>query len=330
MKNLLLGLLFVCLAAGIHAQPTLTGATNNPVAGERFGLVRTQDTGIATGTSGPGITWNLSTIKTYDTSVNTFGDCDIAAHCDSFPDANLFANTMGGHFYYVTNAAELSVTGLWALNRAHYTDKQSLLKYPVTYGDTWYDTYAYTYPGHYVHGIDTFIADAWGTLILPSGTHTNVVRFYDITHHTDSVSPSTVTSSRMNRHIFYKPDFHWPLLVVYFGMVDGEYVTNYASYTVQLPPAPSFVNSAVSTNGISVSPNPATDLLHIHLQTPLAGSAHATLTDMTGRTISTHTYDLHTGANTMTYDIATLPAGIYLLQVNTPTEHYVQKVMVQR
>lgn len=68
----------------------------------------------------------------------------------------------------------------------------TIIKYPTTYGDTWSDEYAGVSSGfggssNFAGTTGTWTADGYGTLVLPSGTITNVLKI-----HLESVESNVV------------------------------------------------------------------------------------------------------------------------------------------
>ncbi len=79
------------------------------------------------------------------------------------------------------------------------------------------------------------------------------------------------------------------------------------------------VNQPTVKESLSIYPNPTNDILHIN------GPANSTflLTTLTGQLISQ-------GCNTNTINVASLPAGIYLLRITTESGVSVERVTVER
>lgn len=65
-------------------------------------------------------------------------------------------------------------------------------------------------------------------------------------------------------------------------------------------------------------PNPATDCIHLTLNTPAAAQASFTLYTAEGRMIQRWTRQVSAGSSTVAFDLGAIPAGAYLLQAQTP------------
>ncbi len=97
-------------------------------------------------------------------------------------------------------------------------------------------------------------------------------------------------------------------------------------------PPPMAVNetSTNSENRMSVYPNPATQQFHTVLDAGKQGTALMTITDMTGKTISSRTLTVVKGAQTITTSLNGYTPGIYFVNVNTGDAVYTQKLVVIR
>jgi hypothetical protein len=93
------------------------------------------------------------------------------------------------------------------------------------------------------------------------------------------------------------------------------------------PAVVSGVESAGSTGRLVVSPNPTGQLLHVLFPLTLKSPGSMRLYSATGKPLLE--VQPATGARTCTLDVSALPAGIYWLQVNTPREKWVRKVVKQ-
>ena len=106
----------------------------------------------------------------------------------------------------------------------------------------------------------------------------------------------------------------------------GDTIFVYDAWIVKLSPVSSTPDFSTDPEVLHLSPNPTTALLNIRLSDPYAMDAY-TLSDLAGRTLRT----AHFGQTVQetTLNTADLPKGMYLLQVRSGGQVFVQKVVVQ-
>lgn len=80
---------------------------------------------------------------------------------------------------------------------------------------------------------------------------------------------------------------------------------------------------------MKVYPNPAKDNLFVTFNMPESGSMALKLMDMTGKVVLVDAFEATVGENSHTVNVSNLKAGMYLLQMETPTGKMIQKVLVQ-
>lgn len=91
--------------------------------------------------------------------------------------------------------------------------------------------------------------------------------------------------------------------------------------TIMGPPYCNTGVASVAPSGFALSPNPSTG--SFTMQLPQGSTAHATITDVAGRTVSNLVISHNTPINTV------LPPGIYILHVTTPTGSWRSKLVIQ-
>jgi subtilisin-like proprotein convertase family protein len=83
-----------------------------------------------------------------------------------------------------------------------------------------------------------------------------------------------------------------------------------------------------SQSGIAAYPNPFTGMLNVQLELPQAAPVEISFTDLSGRTVLTMpVQQLSAGQQTISMDVRQLPAGVYLLRVQTGNVVCVQRVV---
>ena len=344
MKNPVL--LFVLLVFSLHsfAQPTLTGATSNPVIGDVFYNNLCNSDGVVIGAAGAGITWDYSAlIDTLDDTTRVV-PCTSTPYCDSFP-GTMFAEIRlpdSVYIYCTANASHLSnIGGHFALSSGGvgylYCDRpENLLRYPINYGASWMDTTRYWYHPSFAYShvfyAMNYIADGYGTLITPFGTFADVIRLHLTTYTTDSdytTGTLQVFYYRSETYYWYKPGFHFSLLQIGTEndiTTDDQLSIDMVEYSSG--PALSGVREVnYHTPSITVFPNPSKDAIHIRSNNGHLQDLQMTLYDMTGREILTSITSQN--PDEVTIPVSSFPAGVYILKVQNSYGSVIKKVEVE-
>lgn len=126
------------------------------------------------------------------------------------------------------------------------------------------------------------------------------------------------------------------------GLVVGDLISNRAS--VYLDDQPAFITASAITTvqaivtgeltaapafGANVWPNPATGMVKVEAYVPQAGALTLRLWDVTGRLALTQQHRVAAGIWQQPVDLSHLPAGLYLLDVQTPTARLSRRLVVQ-
>ncbi len=337
MKRASLLIMAIFGALWSFAQPTITAATNNPVVGDKFFIHYCDTTGVSKGAAGTMVTWNLASLASVFTDSIEYIACAPTPYCDSFPGSTMASTSDGSWYdYYLTDVGQFAANGSHGTSIAtYYSDPGAMMKYPMTFGSIAADSSDYVSGGSaYVTTTDSFIADASGTLILPSGTYSNVLRVHVITYERDSFDFGTpsVDTFRSEAYFWYTPGYHSPLLVMFYDTSgSGVAALSGVYYSPYIPPTAVAGDIADRGRGLFVYPNPANEILNIKLNATTATEATISITDIAGRVVAEPLKQkVVAGNNTISYSTASLPPGMYLLRVNTAQENYVEKISIQR
>lgn len=174
-------------AASAVAQPTIT-ADNLPIVGDH--VVIAICSGVpAPGDAGENVTWDMSGLTELEEQYFDFVAPSSTVSGTRFPDATFCGVSWDdSHSFYSDTSGGLAVEG-YAVEVAPgdsalsiYSDPEQLVSLPYTYGTKYVDTFA---GDHLALGFSVpfsgtldFEADGYGTLILPTGTYENVVRYH--------------------------------------------------------------------------------------------------------------------------------------------------------
>ena len=312
MKKLLSYIaLSLCCAASLVAQPTLTAATNTPMVGDRMYFHYCDTTSVTTGVSGPAVTWNFATLNQNVIDTVAYITCASTPYCDSFPGSTIASTDLhSNYYYYKTSASAFTYMGYATPSTTDkYTDLNDFLYFPLTYNSAHTDTALSPLGGtSYYSYIDSFKCDAYGTLILPSGTYNNVLRVHETQYGTQYIT-GIYTHTRYDYYSWYIADTHAPVLSLIYDTSGGGGTSKirYVYYTTRLTTGVVDINNSLVF--IKLSPNPANELLTIDITDNI--TADYTINNTIGSRVLQGTIS---GAGNK-IDISGLPTGIYYINV---------------
>ncbi len=329
-KITFLSMFIVLLISGrIIAQPTLTAANSNPVVGNTF--IQHQFGYIVPGTSGANASWDFSGVPALTTITHTYSLPSATPYAAQFPNANLASkiNSGGTIYYSYFNASNSSYTfnGMnipTMLTSMPYTDPEKLLSFPFTYNSTFTDTFATTISGYDRHGTVTMIADAYGSITLPYGTITDVLRVKSTQTYADYSSGSAVTNYVSTNYYWYKPGIHYCVFQLSQLYVNGNLNKQYGLYLDQSNVG--ITDNALTQNTINCYPNPAKDKITIDLlQIPTSNKNNITVSDLSGKELIKQ--ELNQFSNKTEIDISSLSAGIFFMKLVCDDKVEIMKIV---
>ena len=312
------------------AQPILSAASNNPVAGDVFYGHVSDTTGVTPGASGATVTWNFATLPTVYMDTVNFVSCTVAPDCGTFSGSNLAIMSSTTDFsYFNEGPAGLTMLGYVSGGMSSpYVSGLDVFYYPLSYNSTHTDTAIMDYAGFDIQHIsDSFVYDAYGTLILPTGTFTNAVRVHKISITRDSsfaIPTWDVSVSRTDDYFWYVSGIHFPLLQLTIDTAYGNSVEYYGT-------SPSLGTATIDeqAGGMRIFPNPAAQDIHIAFNIAETKNAVVSVADLTGSVVATVSSErMVAGANDITIPVSNLPAGMYIVQLKSPEGVVAKKVVV--
>ena len=296
MKQIYLLLFLLLTGSTVLAQPVLTAAdfSNFSMTGHSL----TDLTGITPGNAGANQTWDFSGISTASSTSSYLMTVpfNTAPGFLNFPLANHCQKQLStGSTFWFYMFAKLTSSGLEYLGAtteqgivAFQFSNTSYIPLPLSYTDTYTDTYQITTQTNPV--LINHSYDAFGTLVTPYGTFTNVGR-----------QKAVYTTDNYTYYQWFQTN---PIHTLFEIRVDNT--TNLVTSATIYDPVLA-VNSYKSTATISVFPNPTRDIVNI--QPPNNVSIDKiTITDLAGKIVLTQT------TNTNQVDVAHLANGMYIIE----------------
>ncbi|MBS1519236.1 MAG: T9SS type A sorting domain-containing protein [Bacteroidetes bacterium] len=255
MKNLLF-LLILFISADLSAQIVIT-SSNNPLPGESSKSVRCDTTGITEGNSGANQTWNYSGIVRLDSTVTNWVSASSTSYAAQFPNSNLASTSDNTSYtFYAGSSSEFLYYGIGDPSLLNsYSNPQTLMQYPFTFGGSFSDVFASTYINgvatSYLNGTMNVSGDAWGTITLPSGTFANALRVKSIRHSTDSSNIGTpfVLEFTSTSYAWFIPNRKLPVFEVLYtnAVLNGSPLGN-NKFVFYSPDNPNIGITQLNTN----------------------------------------------------------------------------------
>jgi len=321
---LLSALLFAGTAAlprQAGAQPTIDQSNFAPSPGESF--VLNASAWMDPGASGADVTWDFSALVIDSTFTYAYVDPASTPMTDSFPTATV-AHAEGGGYAY----RSFDATGGYYLGYhmggtspvVDYQDPELTFQFPCTYGTQWVDDLFADYlpgPAWYYAGSINAEADGHGTLILPYGTFTNVLRLH-LTRSYTLETPWPEDAFYENDIYYYlRPDTHYPLVEVFTdssGTTDGgdPIVTTGVRW---LSDPFAGVQGTVAPANTLVAVAQGDGLVRLDLSLNTGGAATIQVIDAAGRTVAQDRMGLGAGASSHTLGMSTLAPGLYTVRL---------------
>lgn len=284
-----------------------------------------QGTGLQVnvGPAGADQTWDLSGISTGSTLDRLMKAPASIGGGSSFPTATFAINELFGHAFY-----KLSNDGLSYLGHHDppvtqvYQDPKKLIAFPCSFNSTWTDDYLATWDQGGINwtrtGSLTGLADGYGTLILPEGTYTNVLRVKLTDEQVDA--PNGAASERTT-YYFLKPGIPW--LLGTFTTFTEELLPGVPNGPVQIGYESDWLTD-IATGlsdldrlglGLDVHPNPARDRAVVTFSTG-GGNLDLAVLDAPGNMVlQEQITGQPMGIGTQELDLSHLPAGLYFVRI---------------
>ncbi len=317
---------FGTLVASAGVGISLTSTNVGPVIGDKIIGYSTQY--VSPGDSGTGVTWDLTSMVSAGNDTNNVVSVGSTAQGSNFSNANVAVFIGNQTYNYLKETSNaLQNYGQYSPNTALavYTTPEDLLHYPMNYGtnfsSNWVGSFV-LYSLTFKHwGTTTVKADGTGTLKLPNGTFTNVMRVHTFQSWTDSASflgNPEVFKSKINTYAWYLPGNHLPIAYVQADSLKGN-KTAQGSYDqlistgIEAPEA--------FENGINLYPNPAKDQVNIGVSMNQTAEVTVRVYDAVGHeVVAPMVKTLYSGYSILTLNVTQLPAGMYFTRIATETE----------
>lgn len=305
----------------MNAQITLTAASNTPTVGYSF-IQHTYDANPVTpGVSGANITWNFASIGSQSSQNINMVNPSTMSDASNHPLSNVGSSTSSGEVYLFVDGDELSIAGNFSPGtlRESFTDVRELTKFPITYGNSFNETFDGTI--YNIGANQTFdrggtiniSADGYGDLILPYGTISNVLRIKAISLYSDGQGGTPFINYYDTTYLWYNASTNFPIMNWTILNSGGFSILKSGWYLDQSSVITSLGDDFIPNNSITIYPNPVSNNQTTILLDKLYENAHLQLIDITGKIVKTENV-IATSKN-MTLNLDGLNKGIYFVQI---------------
>lgn len=318
MRTPLLSLLSLSAFTTV-CQPTLNLGNMQPTVGDTY--TRANAAYQAPGPAGVNVTWDFSTVVPVDAPLTlTYVVPSTAPGAANYPTANAAWQTASGFVNFQQYAStSLQDLGTWfGFGYGVFTDPIKVLAFPCTFNTTWNDNYqgtAQVFGTTIINGSITSTADAYGTLILPSGTFTNVLRVRSTRSETN-ITADLATTISGETYYFLKAGYSNPLMEIRNTTTTQPGGVPQVEQTLTYMTASSVGTPELAARiPVTVFPTATDGLVVIRTDSPLDGGTEVLLLDGLGRIVHRH---VPVPAATLQLDLGTFRPGRYTVVVTWP------------
>jgi hypothetical protein len=211
MKRIYLALLFLGIYSLVKAQPQIN-RSNYPVVGDNYAALANFFADWTPGTDGAGQTWDFSTMTGFGNYTFAYSEpSTVPTYGPTFAASDIALNPLIGQYsFFLSSGTKFEISGtvtqFTTITVRPYTDPQTIITFPFTYGDEFKDT---AETGNYSFGSGTdhqqrtiyskTKGDAYGNITLPGGTvYNNVLRI--------RITSETIDSNFNSSNVFLSKD----------------------------------------------------------------------------------------------------------------------------
>jgi hypothetical protein len=331
-------------AVFLIAQPTLQYPNNVPEIGDVVQIQFVSTDGLTVEPMGPDVTWDYSGLVALFGGEITAIDPAQAPAGGDYPDANVVMNMGDTIFTYAKTEADgyfylgsQSTTGTFP-SQLIYSDSRTFIKFPFTYMDTHNDTYkgvvTTSVASVHVNAETEMFSDAYGTLILPTGTYNDVLRTTTVDVEVDSVFVGGIFTKAFElirtQYSWFQANSKGPLMSI-------EIMTNPLAMSLDTVAYYMTSGAGIGDFGeqplslLAVYPNPAED--HLMVEYEVSGNINSTISIV--NQVGQLMYDRLITSNGIQpvrekIDITKMPSGLYFVNVSCNCGNQITKKFVIR
>ncbi len=314
MKQFLFSFLLVLTYIIGQSQPIINSTSFTYSTGNK--IILKSSIFLDTIQIGSNIIWDFSNIIPTNTDTVEFAILDSLCNGDylqggyyygKYPKSNIHLHNININsvYNYQISSNGFYYEGGGNCNSYHgiYTRLKKIMEFPFTYNSSFTDYYEGVvlggWPYYNMHGSDSVIANAYGTLILPSQSYSNVLKLRTIDKYVNAppYNPSTTITDT-----WYCPPIPFPILEV-----KNQYATFISEFLTDLE----FYKP--STKLIKIYPNPSKGIFTIEAKDIQSYK----ITNISGQVISTYYNSKSSYEYQHRIDLSNQSKGVYFIQLQS-------------
>ncbi len=310
-KHLLFLIALVLFRLNGFSQYTLTSSNYGPVPGWVDHNSVMDTTGAEPGAAGANQTWDLTSLVLDSTHIQNWVAPSATPYASLFPTATVASAITYG--FWNMNASQLLQLGsVVGGDTLIYSKPVTYVTFPFSYLSTSNGTFKGTSVGTSgsmtVSGTMSTTADAWGTLKLPEGVYTNILRTKSV--ETDTMIMGAMTLIDITTTYYYcSSTSRAPLLGIFIDEFNYMGIISYMKRVVMIPAGTGINDMDAQDNNIVLYPNPVSNNLAVG--TTL--KAEISIINTQGQLVRA----LSTNGNLTNIDVSDLSNGVYIMKVKT-------------
>lgn len=335
MKNNIYIILIALFPFSAFSQPIIN-MTNMPQTGDEVMISICSDP-LNPGNSGMMQTWDMSSLTQSEEQSFTYVEPETAPRIDSFPDANLVAQNWTGDFsYYQVTNSELKILGYLAsippddTSIIVFNQAEKLLELPYSYNDSHTSEFTGSswVPGFGEFPFDgtlDFEADGYGTLILPTGSYENVVRYHFYREQVNYVNGIPAGTTTKEQWAWVSAEYRFWLLIMEENN-DGFNTTSLVWYDKNPYPATTSGISDLADNQLHIFPNPAKSGHSLNIEWKTSETVNISVLNTSGQLMIKQAEQFDTGINPVQLNVE--QTGIFTLTIENRDQVFNQQIII--
>jgi len=312
-------LLFIttCLLASFNTSAQFQiNPDHMPAIGETYVYQQMVNPSFGAGDQGANVSWDFSNAVGVAEDYFYVSPSQGSSSAD-FPTANMLETNQNTYENYVlaeSNSWSYVGHSIENVLRVTYSEPRAYMLTPFNFGETDTDSFESLYENLQVgqsfdrNGTSVITYDSYGTLVLPTGSFDNVARVKIEVEYSDALNGMPLVN-------------YFDTIYLWFDMNTSSYIANYSISTangIQLISQFIYMDNEVNVSdthleaNVTVYPNPFNDQLTIEGDSKIQ---YLLMYGIDGALVK----EYQPQVNLTTILLEDLPAGIYILEINTET-----------